>query len=127
MVELLPMVFPVRFVALFGWVFLRVFSTAFGGHKGMEMMWKGRVTRVLGMLWSRVTKTLRRDGSMLLATRAHARRMELGAAGKMPDSTDCGRRTWKTNPAKKDALSVARGCVGTTSFPTYRNHAAGSA
>ena len=58
----------------------------------------------LGMRWTRVTKTLRRDRLMLLATLAHALLMELGAAGE-----DAGLdRLLKTNTSKKRTLSLFR-------------------
>ena len=83
MVELLPMVFPVIFFALFGWVFLRVFSTAFGGNKGIEKMLKGRVTRELGVIETRkkgittITTTAyeleKKGGERVLVLRTDAR------------------------------------------------------
>ena len=56
----------------------------------------------LGMSWTRVTKPLRRDRMMLLATLAHALLMELGAAGE-----DAGLdRLLKTNTSKKRTMSL---------------------
>jgi hypothetical protein len=58
----------------------------------------------LGMTWTRVTKPLRRDRMMLLATLAHALLMELGAAGE-----DVGLdRLLKTNTSTKRTLSLFR-------------------
>ena len=56
----------------------------------------------LGMNWTRVTRPLRRDRMMLLATLAHALLMELGAAGE-----DAGLdRLLKTNTSKKRTMSL---------------------
>ena len=58
----------------------------------------------LGMSWTRVSKPLRRDRMMLVATLAHALLMELGAAGE-----DAGLdRVLKTNTSKKRTLSLFR-------------------
>lgn len=58
----------------------------------------------LVMSWSRVSKPLRRDRMMLVATLAHALLMELGAAGE-----DAGLdRVLKTNTSKKRTLSLLR-------------------
>ena len=56
----------------------------------------------LGMSWTRVTKPLRRDRMMLLATLAHALLMGLGAAGE-----DAGLdRLLKTNTSKKRTMPL---------------------